>query len=544
MSDQDKKGISRRDILKGLATAPVLGAFWWSASAKGDHDTEIKKGILNELDIKAMNPPTTGSMKGDVIKLGIIGAGGRGIHLMRTAGYATPQWLDDMKENARKNPNDTRLKSFLEQEDLNVRFTAVCDVFDVHMERAYGAAETDDNKPIRYVDYQDLLADPNVDAVIIATPDHTHAPIALDAVRAGKHVYVEKCMTHKIGETLELEEAVNNSSVVFQVGHQHRQTLSFLTAQDAINKNVLGHVSLVQTNTNRNDDAGAWQYNLHPEANEKTIDWKRFLGPAPDLPFSREQFSRWRKWWVFGTGLSGDLLTHDFDRINCVLKMGLPSSVMASGGIYSHRDGREVPDVLQVSMEFPEFSTGSSREKGLEKGMTFLYSATLGNGFNRGTLLMGHDATMELGESLSIYADYNSTRYKDLLEKGVIDTSTPMYGYNPQSEGVDGVTSATAKYFAEKGLLYTYRDGKRVDSAFLHIREWLSCIRHGGTPSCSIKEGMEEAISSHMATLSYKTGKQVLWDDKARKVVIPGMEGADLDAIITDSKLLPEAPIV
>jgi hypothetical protein len=104
----------------------------------------------------------------------------------------------------------------------------------------------------------------------------------------------------------------------------------------------------------------------------------------------------------------------------------------------------------------------------------------------------------------------------------------PLYAYSPGAEGVDGVTSATAKYFADKGLLYTYRDGKRVDSTYLHIREWLSCIRHGGQPSCGIKEGFEEAISAHMATLSYKTGQRIEWDPVSRRVV--GLEGTTIAA--------------
>ena len=119
----------------------------------------------------------------------------------------------------------------------------------------------------------------------------------------------------------------------------------------------------------------------------------------------------------------------------------------------------------------------TSQEKGKEKGMTFMYSATLGNQYNRGTILMGHDATMELGNSMIIYADPRSTRYADWLKDGTATADVPLYSYDPRAKGLDGVTSATAKYFADKGLLFTYRDGKRVDSTHLHMREWSSCIR-------------------------------------------------------------------
>ena len=147
-------------------------------------------------------------------------------------------------------------------------------------------------------------------------------------------------MTHTIEETYRLKEAALNSKAVFQVGHQHRQTMSFRTAQDIINKGTIGHVSLIQTSTNRNDDNGAWNYDIHEKASPETIDWDMFLGSAPKIPFNKNHFFRWRKWWAYGSGLSGDLLTHDYDRLNCVLKMGIPNSITASGGIYTHNDGR------------------------------------------------------------------------------------------------------------------------------------------------------------------------------------------------------------
>jgi predicted dehydrogenase len=533
--NQKGSGINRRDLLKGLAGIPVLGALWYSAWEKHAYAQSFGKEFSSIFGIQPAPPPPSGSMDGNVIKIGIIGTGIRGTQLMRATGYASPQWLKTMKESAENNKNDKRYQTFMEQERLNVRFTAISDVYDKNIESAVGAATTDDNKPKVYRNYQDMLADPNVDAVVIATPDHLHAQQAIDAIKAGKHVYLEKCMTHKITETYELEEAVNNSNLVLQVGHQHRQTESFLTAQDIIAKNILGHINLVQCSTNRNDDNGAWQYRIDSEASPNVIDWKRFLGPAPEIPFNAEHFFRWRKWWAYSTGLSGDLLTHEFDSINCILKMGIPARATATGGIYTHRDGREVPDVMQVSLEYPDYYRGSSQEKGKEKGMTFLYSASLGNQFRRPTLLMGHDATIELGAGLTLFADARSTRYKSYLADGTIEAGKPIYSYVSGNRNVDGVTSATAKYFADKGLLYTYRGGRQVDSTHLHVREWLSCIRHGDTPSCGMKEGFEEAISAHMATLSYKTGKVALWDPHSRRIRITGenYSNADLDNIIT-----------
>jgi predicted dehydrogenase len=539
MENDDKKssGLTRRDILKGLSGIPFIGAVWYAGAKTAVGAKRERDFLLETLNIKASPPPASGPMSGKPLRLGIIGFGIRGEQLCRALGFATTEWLAEMEENAKKNPNDTRLKEFRGQENLNIKITAVCDIFDVRAKRVIDSFSTAENKVKRFATHQEMMKSGEVDAVVIATPDHWHAPISMAAIAEGIHVYVEKPMTHNVSETYALRDAVQaNPKVVFAVGHQHRQTQSFLTAQDIIAKNILGHVCLVETNTNRNDDNGAWQYEIHPEASPATIDWDQFIGNAPAEPFNTEHFFRWRKWWAYGSGLSGDLLTHDYDRLNCILKMGIPSSVTTSGGIYTHRDGRNVPDVMQVNMEYPEFSTGSSQAKGKEKGMTFVYSATLGNQFDRPTILMGHDASMELGNRITVFADARSTKYSDMIKEGKMDPSIPIYQYDPSANGTDAVTSATAKYFANKGLLWTYRDGKRVDSTFLHLREWLSCIRNGGKPSCGIQEGFEEAISAHMAGLSYKIGRRIEWDAASQKIV--AKPGEDLDAILLDNKII------
>ncbi len=532
MTDQNESSPkwSRRGLLKGLGSIPLLGAVWWSGSKVSRQFTQKRDTILNTLDITAAPPPATGPMSGEAIRLAIIGFGGRGTFLCRALGFGTKKWLADRSEAAARNRNDNRLADFLAQEDLNIQLVGVCDVFKIQVDIALDSFNTDTNKIKYYRTWEEVISSPDIDAVVIATPDHWHAPIAIAALEAGKHVYVEKPMTHHIAETYRLREAVRNSKGVLMVGHQHRQTQSFLTAQEVINKDVLGHISLVQVNTNRNRDKGAWQYDIHEDASPQTIDWEQFIGNAPMVPFNKEHFFRWRKWWAYGSGLSGDLLTHDYDRINCVLKMGIPDSVITSGGIYTHRDGRNVPDVMQVSMDYSDNRSDPQPQDAKRRGMTILYSATLGNQHSRATLLMGHDGTMDLGNRLTIYTDPLSTRYAPLIEAGTFQPDVPIFRYDPADEGLDAVTSATAAYFADKGLLWTYRDGKRVDSTFLHMREWLSCIRNGGKPSCGIDEGFEEAITAHMAGLSYKLGRRIDWDPVKEEIVpVPGF---DLDEVL------------
>ncbi|MEM7655448.1 MAG: Gfo/Idh/MocA family oxidoreductase [Bacteroidota bacterium] len=528
MSDQsysnqaEKGGIPRRDLLKGLVGLPFLGLFGAGAVAQSSYDNQLQEQILKELNIEAAVPPLP-DLSGDPIRIGIIGYGIRGKQLLKALGFVTEEWKENMSAAAAKNSNDKRYETFMDQvnnSNLNVRITGVCDLFDVRAGEAIQAGTDSKGAPKRFRTYEEMLASPDIDAVVIATPDHWHAPISIAAAYAGKHVYVEKCMTHKFGETFALRQAVHDSGIIFQVGHQHRQTQSFLTAMDVVKKNVLGHVSLIQANTNRNSDNGAWQYNIHEQANPSTIDWQQFLGNAPQIPFNAEHFFRWRKWWPYGTGLAGDLLTHDYDRINCLLKMGIPDAVISSGGIYTHRDGRDVPDVWQVVMEYPNYTTGTSQESGKEKGLTFMYSSTLGNQYSRDTLLMGHDATMLLGNTLFVYPDPRSTRYQEMLKDKLVQPDVPLYGYNPASKGGDGITSATAAYFANKGLLYTYRNGKRVDSTHLHMREWLAAIRQNKPElvSCGIEEGFQEAVSALMACASYKLGRKIEWNHDTQQL--------------------------
>jgi len=521
---------TRRDVLKGLGGLPIVGGIWWAGAANSLLDSKERNEILEQLNIQPSLPSHVPSIGGDPIRVGIIGFGIRGEQLCRALGYATKEWLNNMKEAAEKNPNHSALKDFQNQAKLNVNLVAVCDVFDVRAERVVDSFSTDDIKVVRYRTYQELIKSGNIDAVIIATPDHWHATMAIEALNNRVSAYVEKPMTHTIEETYRLKEATEKSSAHLMIGHQHRQTLSFKTAQDIVEKGTLGHVSMIQTNTNRNDDNGAWNYHIHEKASEQTIDWEQFLGTAPKIPFNKNHFFRWRKWWAYGSGLSGDLLSHDYDRLNCVLNMGIPESISASGGIYTHIDGRNVPDVLQVNMEFPNFSTGSSQKQGKEKGMTFIYSATLGNGFNRPTILMGHDGTMELGNKLTIWPDGRSTKYADMLKVGKMKPSTPIYQYNPGANVPDAISSATSQYFADKGLMWTYINGARVDSTFLHLREWLSVVKNGGKLSCGIKEGFDEAITAHMTGLSYKLGRRIEWD-KENKLIKP-IEGINFDEVL------------
>lgn len=527
----------RRNLLKSLVAAPVLGAMAYGVYKKKKYD-RMHRDISDvfKLDVK----PSIMEVQpgGKKIRLGYIGFGIRGKHLMQAVGFAEPSYIDGLKKKEKENPKYTGYKDFMEQEDLNVEITAVCDIFDVYGEAAVvagsnihreGTGGQLGNAPKRYRHYQELLAANDVDAVVIATPDHWHSQMAIEAAQAGKHVYLEKPLSWTLEETYRVKEVILNSGIVFQLGHQGRQTDSYIKAKEIVDKGLLGPISLIEMTTNRNDPNGAWVYKIIEGSNPQSIDWKqfegpdqqvkeyneymkkfgleRYIGPEERNKFSLERFFRWRCWWDYSTGLSGDLLTHEFDAVNQIMRMGIPHSVTSSGGVYFFKDGRTVPDVLQTCMEFPD------------KNFTLLYSATLASQRDRGKVFMGHDASMELSQMISVQADPRSTLYADKIKQGIIPTDSPFYTYTPGKEDSDGVASATELYFAKRGLMSSYINGKRYNTTFLHMREWLECIRQNKKPSCDINEAFDEAISAHMGTRAYLEGRTMYWDKDKQEIV-------------------------
>jgi predicted dehydrogenase len=518
--DDDWSRLSRRGWFKALASIPVIGVFVYNYARKKAKDDAAKRAIMAELGVAeggpAVIPNAVSQPPSRRIRLGIIGNGGEGESLVRHAGFAHPDWVENARKAVAKDPRDKQLETYLNQSDLNVALTAVCDLFDVRAERGIAASTVDvrpgsgpvDAPAKRYRRYTDMLESGEVDAVLVATHDAWHSRIIQDAAAAGVHVYCEKALTRTEEEANAAYDAVKASNIVFQLGHQNRQSEAHNKAREVIAAKLLGPITLVESTTNRNSPWGAWVWDIHEKGNAQTIDWAQFEETAPHkVPFSLERFFRWRCWFDYGTGLSGDLLSHEYDAVNQILQLGIPQSCVASGGIYYFKDGRDVPDTFQAVYEYPD------------RDVTFVYSATLANGWNRGLTFMGHDASMQVGGSLSVQADHESTRYEQKIKDGVIDPSEPMFTYRPGFKGIDAITSATERYFASRGLLYTYRGGRRVSAYHLHIAEWLDVIRNGGETSCNMDRAFEEAMTCHMATRSYREGRKVTWDPVRRRIV-------------------------
>jgi hypothetical protein len=199
-----KSSVNRRELLKGLATVPILGAIAYGVYKKKSYEHYLKSTIIRELEMSMDEPQVPAKSDGKEIRIGLIGFGIRGKQLSQALGFILPEQLDELREASLINKNDRRYHDFKEQENLNVRITAVCDIFDTYGKQAQEAAANINREgkggpmsdPVkRYLNYRDLIAAPDVDAIVIASPDHWHGPMTIEAARAGKHVYCEKPLT-------------------------------------------------------------------------------------------------------------------------------------------------------------------------------------------------------------------------------------------------------------------------------------------------------------------------------------------------------------
>ncbi|HEY2942092.1 MAG TPA: Gfo/Idh/MocA family oxidoreductase, partial [Vicinamibacteria bacterium] len=232
-----------------------------------------------------------------------------------------------------------------------VEIVGVCDAYKGRVQRAVARTS---GRARDYGEWKALLADPSIDAVIVATPDHWHRTHVVEALRAGKHVYVEKPMTLTIEDGAPMIAAAKASGRVLQVGSQGMSSKIEETGRDFVRSGKLGKVTLIRATYNRNTRSGAWLYPIPPDANEQTVDWAAFLGPAPKRPFSLERFFRWRAYWDYSGGIATDLFVHLLTSIHFLMDAKMPARVTAMGQNYLHKDTHEVPDTVNAVLEYPE----------------------------------------------------------------------------------------------------------------------------------------------------------------------------------------------
>jgi predicted dehydrogenase len=276
---------------------------------------------------------------------------------------------------------------------LGSKLVAVSDVYQGRLTRARELWGSD---VFTTRDYREVLARRDVDAVIIGTPDHWHQKIAIDAMNAGKDVYVEKPMVQLIGDGHALIDAQQKTNRILQVGSQRVSSIVYQKAKELFQSGATGQLNMVEAWWDRNSAIGAWQYSIPPDATPENIDWDRFLGRAPKVPFQPIRLFRWRNYRDYGTGVAGDLFVHLFSGLHFVTGSIGPTRVFATGGLRFWKDGRDVPDVLLGLYDYPE--TAHHPAFNLVLRVNFVDGGSENSGFK----FIGSEGIMTIGGGVTI----------------------------------------------------------------------------------------------------------------------------------------------
>jgi predicted dehydrogenase len=373
----------------------------------------------------------------DQIVLGVIGAGGRGTLVMTTM-----------------------------QKDATVRVGAICDVYEPNLERGVStASKVPGTHPKQYRNYRELLADKDVQAVLIATPEHWHFQMVMDALAAGKDVYVEKPLCQTPEQGVKLVEAERTTKSVIQVGMQRRSYDLYQEGRGIVASGRLGSVRMVRS----------WWLNNYLEGGVATkldgpLDWEQWQGPAPRLAFDPNRFRQWRYYSDYAGGILADQGAHVFDGIHMLMNASYPLAVNASAG-KPHKPGVDQPESVVAIAEYPEDFLGV---------FTINYAAmqyrTRNDQLNQ---LDGDHARMDIGrEELKVFA------------KGAEDEP------------------ALAKK-SERGFGY---------ATDLHVANFLECVRTRKTPTAPMRLAFQAALVVQMANLSLKQGRRLKWNASANRV--------------------------
>ena len=374
----------------------------------------------------------------DQVTLGVIGSGSRGTFVMGVF-----------------------------QKDPALRVAAICDVYEPNLENAASvASKVPGTQPKQYRNYKELLADKDVQAVLIATPEHWHYQMVLDALAAGKDVYVEKPLCQTPEQGVALVEAEKKTKSIIQVGMQRRSFDLYLEGRKMVAAGQLGKVRMVRS----------WWLNNYVDATPVTrlpgkLDWEQWQGPAVHRPFDANRFKQWRYYSDYAGGILADQGAHVFDGIHMLMGAGYPSAVTAAAG-KPHRAGVDQPESVVATAEYAEDFIGV---------FSINYAAMQYQSRNdQLNQLDGDKARMDIGrEELKVFA-----------------------------KGAEDEPAATKK--SEKGF------GWATD---LHVQNFLDCVRTRKPPTAPMRIAFQAALVVQMANLSLKNHRRMQWDAVARRVV-------------------------
>jgi len=366
-------------------------------------------------------------MANDTIDVGLVGPGGRGL------------WLTQRLRNL-----------------SGVRIAAVCDVWD--KARADGLKLADPQAKA-YADLRKMLAKENLDAALVATPDHQHVPCSVACCEAGLDVYCEKPLTHAPAEGERMIKAVRDNDRVMQVGTQHRSMPHLAEARDLLRSGECGPIYKVRMTWNRNNPSRG----RAPKVDPAGVDWKLWLGDAPEQPFDSQRFQNWRWYWDFGGGILTDLMVHWLDTARWFLEPGEVERAVSTGDQFVTKGLWETPDTVQTLLSFADQADGTP-------GPQMHFEGTFVNHTGRaGTWFMGSKATL-------------------YVDRG-------RYELIPQRHS--GVTPRERLEAPDKLKGLDFYD--EVDGAKYHLQNWVDCIRSREEPSCPVEEGVASAAAAHAA---------------------------------------------
>jgi predicted dehydrogenase len=428
-------GITRRNFVEAVGVSAGATALWTAPAV-------------------AQAPAQSAN---DKIRLGLIGAGSRGNQL---------------------------LDSFLKQKDIEI--IAVADVDDKHAgDTAERIKKEKGHAPDTARDYRPMLDRKDLDGVIIATPDHWHALPAIQAVLAGKDVYVEKPVAHNVAEGQAMVRAARKTKKIMAVGTQQRSSTHFQKAVDIVRSGKLGKVFWVQTwNFENISPVGLGKY---PDCEAPSnVDYERWLGPAPLRAFNPNRFHLLFRWFYdYAGGMMSDWGVHLNDIVLWALDAKGPKSVFTTGGILTSDDERDTPDTMQVIYEFPNCVLTYSMRKG--NGLKF-------NGHDYGILFCGTDGSLFLDRS-----GYEVIPDKVVLPYGI----KLVHGDRPLR--TIGLEKAEVKADASK-------DGQDA-----HVRNFLDCVKSRALPTCDIEIAHRSTNTCHLGNIAYRLGRKLEWDAEAER---------------------------
>jgi predicted dehydrogenase len=430
---------TRRDFIRQVSAAAVAGTVAAGARA----------GAVRQAPMPAKRRVLGAN---DRINVGFVGCGGRmNAHIRRV-----------MERN---------------KERGDVQAAAVNDIWDKRKQRARDATGVDERSV--YHDYREVCARPDIDVIVIASPDHWHHLQTMEALKNGKDVYLEKPMTYTVDEAREIADAVKASGRVLQVGSQYTSMDHFWKAKKAIKDGLLGEVVWASGGFGRNRNLrGEWNYAIDPDASEKTLDWKAFLGPAPKRGFDPERYFRWRKYWDYSGGIATDLFYHTVSPLLVSIGGEFPYRVTASGGIYLQKD-REVPDTFFMNVDYPAW--------------TMQLACSVGSGAGAPLVIHGSQATLFIAQN------------SESLVNSQMDL-VPDQEYRDEFVKKTGVES----------LKIDVQPVAR--GAHPHMDNFLECVRSRQEPNLPARLGYQAMAAIGMGVQAYRQHEVLFFDRRREKV--------------------------